>query len=383
MRTLIVSLSLVASLQSYAQTQQFVGPRASRSSISVEADVVFAARGDQNLRLDLYRPRGRAIVPVVLFANGGNPAMRSWPGYVGWGEAVAGIGLAAVHYDANRPTARADLEAALRFLRENAQRYAIDPSRLVIWSSSSNVPIGLPFAMDPDHEDVRAAVVYYGDAEVDRFRLDVPVFYARAGRDVPALNARIDALVGRALAANAPWTVVNVPAGLHGFDSFDSDDVAREVVVRTLAFMKEVTTPATSRAYAVAAEEAANAAAFARGDWSAAVSGYRRRLSALPNDAEGHRRLGLALMETGQFAEALQSLEKAWELGRRGPRDTALPAAAAAAGAQDVDRAVYWLDVLLSTPHGGDPRSYLTDARFARIKDAPAFVAVIEKHVRK
>jgi tetratricopeptide (TPR) repeat protein len=302
---------------------------------------------------------------------------------VGWREATAGSGLAAVLYDATRDTAAADLRQVVAFLRLNAKRYGLDMNRVVIWCSSANVTIGLPYAMDPAHGHVRAAVVYYGDAEIADIRLDLPLFYARAGRDVPELNARIDALVARALRANAPWTVVNVPAGVHGFDAFDSDDVAREVVARTLTFMREVTAPATSLAYGAAAEEAANAAAFARGDWDAAVAGYRRRLNAQPADAEGHRRLGLALSQRREFAEALVSLEKAWELGRRGPRDTALPAAVAAAGARDVERAVHWLGVLLATPFGGDPASYLTDPRFEPIRDDPAFTALIAKHARR
>jgi tetratricopeptide (TPR) repeat protein len=236
--------------------------------------------------------------------------------------------------------------------------------------------------MDPKRHEVRGAVMYYGDGEIAAFRHHVPVFIARAGRDTPALNARIDALVARALAANAPWTLVNVAAGVHGFDAFDTDQVAREVVVRTLAFMKEVTDPATSRAYAAGAEEAANSAAFARGDWDVAIAGYQRRLLAFPNDAEGHRRLGLALYEKQRFAEALPALEKAFDLGRRGARDTMIPAAVAAAGAGNVERAVYWLDKALATPFAGEARSYLSDPRFARVRSDPAFVALIDKYAR-
>lgn len=265
-------------------------------------------------------------------------------------------------------------------MRERASSYGIDPNRVVIWCSSSNVRAGLPYVMDAKRGEVRGAVVYYGDADVAKIRLDVPLLYARAGRDVPALNERSDALVKRALGENAPWTVINVAAGVHGFDAFDDDPIARDVVVQTLEFMKKVTAPETSRTYAAAAEEAANAAAFARGDWDAAVAGYTRRVAARPSDAEGHRRLGLALTEKKRYAEALVAPEKAWELGRRGPRDTGIPAAVAAAGAGNVERAVHWLDVVLATPFGGDPASYRTDPRFEKIRESPAFIAVIEKH---
>ncbi len=376
MRKLVLALLLALPL--LAQEQRFVGPRPNPSSIVVHRNVSFR----EQLQFDLYRPANDAIVPVVVFANAGNPQMKDWPGYTGWGEAVAGAGLASVHYNAERETAAADLEKIIATIRERASAYRIDPDRIVIWCSSSNVRVGLPYAMEAKHGDVRAAVVYYGDAEVAKIRLDVPVLYARAGRDVPELNARIDALVKRALGDNAPWTVINVAAGVHGFDAFDDDAIARDAVVQTLDFMKKATEPATSRAYIAAAEEAANAAAFARGDWDAAIAGYTRRVAAKPDDAEGHRRLGLALTEKKRYAEALASLEKAWELGGRGPRDTGIPAAVAAAGAGNVERTVHWLDIVLATPFGGDPASYRTDPRFEKVRDDPAFVAVIEKHQR-
>lgn len=376
MRNLL--LALLFAIPLLAQEARFVGPRPDPSTIVVHRNLQFG----EGLRFDLYRPAGNAVVPVAIFANAGNPGMKDWAGYVGWGEAVAGAGLASVHYDAQRESAPADLEAIVATVRERASTYGIDPARIVIWCGSSNVLVGLPFAMDAKRTDVRGVVVYYGDAEVAKIRLDVPLLYARAGRDVPALNARIDSLVKRAIGENAPWTLVNVAAGVHGFDVFDDDPIARDAVVQTLEFMKRVTEPATSREYIVAAEEAANSAAFARGDWDSAVAGYTRRVAAKPNDATGHLRLGIALSEKKRWPEALTALEKAWELGRRGPRDTGLPAAVAAAGAGNVERAVYWLDRILATPWGGDPASYRTDPRFEKIRADPAFIAVIEKHQR-
>ena len=375
MRKCLLLLFLAAPLLAQQQ-QRFVGPRPDLTTITVHRNVEYRP----SLRFDLYRPKNEDVVPVVIFANVGNPGMKDWFGYVGWGEAVAGAGLAAVHYEATRDTAPADFDALMSALREHASTYHIDPTRIVIWSGSSNVRLGLPAAMDPKRDNIRGAVVYYGDAEIAKIRLDVPVFYARAGRDVPELNTRIDALVQRAMNENAPWTLVNVAAGVHGFDAFDTDEVARAVVVRTLEFMKSVTTPGVARAYIAGAEEAANAAAFARGDWDLAIAGYRRRVAAVPDDAEGHRRLGLALTEKKQFAEALQELERAYELGRRGARDTGIPAAVAAAGAGNVERAVYWLDVVLATPFGGAPASYRTDPRFEKIRDDPRFHAVIAKY---
>lgn len=91
MRKLALALALAFPL--LAQEQRFVGPRPDPTSIVVHRNVAFR----ENLHFDLYRPAGNAVVPVVVFANAGNPQMKDWPGYAGWGEAVAGAGLASVH----------------------------------------------------------------------------------------------------------------------------------------------------------------------------------------------------------------------------------------------------------------------------------------------
>ena len=43
---------------------------------------------------------------------------------------------------------------------------------------------------------------------------------------------------------------------------------------------------------------------------------------------------------------------------------------------------MYWLDRILATPFVGDPASYRTDPRFEKIRNEPAFLAVIDKHKR-
>jgi len=275
--------------------EKFAGPRAGPLSFTVLRDVEF--RAQPKLTFDLYRPSGESVVPIVVFANIGSMDMKTWTGYVGWAEAVAGAGMAAITYQSTAETASSDLAALLTVVGKRAAASHLDPLRLVIWCSSANVNVGLPFAMDARRSDVRAAVVYYGAAEIPRIRLDVPVFLARAGRDSPGLNERIDALLKRALGDNAPWTFVNVATGIHGFDVWGDSAIVRDVIARTIDFMKAATSPAASREFAEGANEAANSAAFARGEWQTAVAGYRTRVAALPDDAEGHRRLPRAFAD--------------------------------------------------------------------------------------
>ena len=64
----------------------------------------------------------------------------------------------------------------------------------------------------------------------------------RAGRDnIPTLNDALDRFVARALAANAPITVMNHPTGGHGFDSFDNkgdEERSKQIVRSSIEFMR-------------------------------------------------------------------------------------------------------------------------------------------------
>lgn len=330
-------------------SQQFVYPRPDPSKITVKRNIPYQKVAGRELTFDIYRPAGSAVVPVVITANVGINSMKSWPGYVGWGEVTAAAGLASVQYDGTEDW-NATFAALMKELRARADELKIDPSRVVLWGGSTNVRLALPFAMDPARDYIRGAVIYYGATEVPELHPGRPVFFVRAGLDGRQLNERIDVLLARAIRENAPWTIENYGGGLHGFDIFNDNDVSREIIRRTLDFMNAVTNKELALAYTASAADARLAAAFSRGDWAAAIEGYTSKVKSNPRDGESHLRLGEALYQTGRYDDALRHMESAWELGRRGPRDTALPAARAAARAGKIDRAAHWLGVILRTP---------------------------------
>src|SRR5687767_10091312 len=80
--------------------EKFQYPKPAPDRIEVRRGIEFATAGSLKLTFDVYRPAGNAIVPVVVFANIGSLAYTTWPFYTGWGETVAGDGLAGVVYQA-------------------------------------------------------------------------------------------------------------------------------------------------------------------------------------------------------------------------------------------------------------------------------------------
>ena len=70
-------------------------------------------------------------------------------------------------------------------------------------------------------------------------------------------------------------------------------------------------------------------------------------------------------------------------MGRRGARDTGYPAAMAAAGARNVERTVYWLNVIMSTPFGPPLDELKASEAFASVRNEPAFKELLAKFERR
>ena len=65
-----------------------------------------------------------------------------------------------------------------------------------------------------------------------------PTLVVRAGRDAKTLNDSIDAFVAAALSKNAPVSLINYPAGDHGFEMLNDTDETRRVIAQSIAWVK-------------------------------------------------------------------------------------------------------------------------------------------------
>jgi acetyl esterase/lipase len=132
--------------------------------------------------------------------------------------------------------ATADLAHALSYVRKNAESWNADGDRVALMAFSAGGPL-LAGPMSERPPFVRCAAALYAFLGMQTSTL--PMFIARAGQDaVPGLNAAMDQFIAGSLAANAPITVVNHPAGEHGFDMMNDDDRSREIIRALLAFLE-------------------------------------------------------------------------------------------------------------------------------------------------
>jgi acetyl esterase/lipase len=252
-------------------------------AVEVHRDLVYRQAAGVELRMDVYLPPGLAPGEkrpgVVLVHGGPMPSdklpmihlIKSWGIFLSYGELLAASGMVAVTFGhrfvsmAEISTAQADIEAAIDFVRGKAPDFHLDPDRLAFWAFSGGGPFLAPVLRDrPAH--LRALVAYYALLDLASVRGTIPqipipedaardfstaasfpagtpydgppILVARGGRDSAFINGTIDLFVQRALAANVPLDVMNHPAGQHGFDVMDEDDRSREIIARTITFLK-------------------------------------------------------------------------------------------------------------------------------------------------
>ena len=243
-------------------------------AVSVERNRTYSSPGGEPLAMDVYRPGGAPAGrhPLVLLVHGGpipKLGAKNMGVFTSYGRLLAASGLVAVAFDHRflapdrLPDAADDVAAALAHVREQADDLGIDRDRLAVWVFSGGGPL-LSLALKGAPAHVRAIVAFYAALDIrekapgaspsipDDMRREfspahhvraeggrtAPILVARAGLDHPFMNASIDRFVQEALAVNAEIDVMNHPKGRHGFDILDDDARSREIIARTVEFLK-------------------------------------------------------------------------------------------------------------------------------------------------
>lgn len=258
--------------------QPIVVPVPRTSEYRAQTDIPYRERGGRTLLMDVFLPLDGPAEgsPAVIFVHGGPlPESVAAQGkdlgqYQSFGRFVTGAGLAGVIFshgltglDAFQ-SAKEDVLAAVRYVRDRAGELGVDSERLCLVYISAGGAFLAPFlATRPPW--LKCVVIYYsvlrprlmaelGAGEVteaqaaglDPFPHVIPpgddapaLFIVEAGGDAPGLNADLRRL--RDAAVDAEWSVEywNHPTGPHGFDVFDPSPRSRSILMRTRMFLRE------------------------------------------------------------------------------------------------------------------------------------------------
>ena len=373
-----ILLALFALLASIACSQElrFVDPVPAPTDFT-QRKLVYKQAGQTGLSMDLFLPthsaRSKSLPVFVIFNGFGGGFMRTSAQSQGWAKAATAHGFAAITAETTADHAAEDFDSLTFYLRQHAEDLGIDPECLVVIVWSGNVSAGLPAVEDPQRKAIKAAVIYYGSADVSQVRLDLPVLFVRAGLDQLLTNQSFDRRIAAGIAANAPWTLLNYPGGHHGFDVLDDNDLSREIIEETFRFALLAISGSHQSALHGGLAEASAAGAMFTEDFARAATLYHELVANHPQDARLLLAYGNALSGAKQYKEARAQFDRAKVIGGLGARDLGLPAARACALDRDPEAAMVWLKTI---PPQFLPASVQSDAAFAALKDRADFQAL-------
>jgi acetyl esterase/lipase len=245
--------------------------------VVVRRNLPYRTVGERALPMDVYIPPGVPVGarrPVVIFIHGGPvpPEMspRDWGVYRSYGELAAASGLVGItfqhrlHALAEYGTAAEDVRALIDHVRANAATLHVDPDRMALWAFSGGGGL-LGIAFQGRTPFVRCVASYYGildlreppgsaatptvpeavARELSPTHLVTqgagpfpPTLIARAALDNPRINQSVDDFARNAVAGGVSLDLLTVPQGQHGFDVLDDTPRSREVIERTIAFLR-------------------------------------------------------------------------------------------------------------------------------------------------
>jgi acetyl esterase/lipase len=242
--------------------------------VKVVQNLKYTKSDDPNVLMDIYVPPDLSENekrPAVIFLHGGaktDYTPKDWGVYTSWGRLIAASGFVGVTFthrleypNTSLEKAAADVRDAIKYVRENADKYHIDKDRVSLIAYSAGGPL-LTLAMRGDMPFVRCLVGFYAFMDIQQsdyrktekaetvksfspityLQTDTskipPMFIARAGRDeVPTMRDSIDRFVSEALSKNIALTLVNHPQGVHGFDNQNDDERSKEIIRAAIEFI--------------------------------------------------------------------------------------------------------------------------------------------------
>jgi acetyl esterase/lipase len=245
--------------------------------VRVISNLKYSEVDNPHLRMDVYIPpelKPQERRPVVVFVHGGagpENKPKDWGIFQSWGRLLAAAGMVAAaftHRFSPPPQsllaeAASDVDSAINYLRSNAESIHANADHIGVCAWSSGGALLRPL-LTKKPPLVRCVLAFYAMLDLQQYapagdaaRLQLlgeysaiaalaedstmmtPMWIARAGRDeVPMLNEALDRFTARALAVNAPITVINHPSGAHGFDNQNDDERSREIIRSAIEFMR-------------------------------------------------------------------------------------------------------------------------------------------------
>ncbi|MEP7372563.1 MAG: hypothetical protein ABI675_04190 [Chitinophagaceae bacterium] len=212
--------------------------------VIIKEKIIYRNVNDTALSFDIYYPPAfnfKKELPLVIFNNGvGGMDIPKWGIYKDWAKLIAASGMIALNYQCRGGNALPDGEVLVDYLVQHARELNIDPGKIGLWTCSANARTGMRMAFKRKPELVKALVVYYGGPDsLGQLRQNLPTLVVRAGLDAQFINNGLEGFIQSALQQDARIEVINYLNGIHAFDAYINTDESKEVIIKTVDFLKK------------------------------------------------------------------------------------------------------------------------------------------------
>jgi acetyl esterase/lipase len=243
--------------------------------VKVAKNQIYKRASSEELKMDVYSLPGKQRRPAVVFIHGGRiprnllTTPKDWGAYVSLGQLVAASGFVGVTFNhrfyawESLTDSQSDVMDLMAYVRDNAESLGVEKDRIILWAlSAGGIFLSQPLQQSPPY--IRSIIAYYSELDLQNQRKAAPasvtdetlrefspvhhlgnkeknvppIFIARAGLDDKELNDGIDRFVQLALSRNLTVEVVNHATGHHAFDIEDNNERSREIIKRTIEFIK-------------------------------------------------------------------------------------------------------------------------------------------------
>ena len=220
----IVTL-LLASMTLFAASKEskILEVKLNKPSVNVIADLAYTQTQNPfgqvtQLNMDILKPNSKTPLPAVLFITGGGFVQSPKENYIQQRLAIAEAGyvVASIEYrvvpNTTFPEPLEDAKTAVRYLKENAKKYGIDPNRIAVMGESAggylSALVGTTNGMKEfdkgeylnQNSDVQAAIDIYGLSDLTKVGDD----YSKEIQEVHKSAAAPEAMLVNGIAVFGP-----------------------------------------------------------------------------------------------------------------------------------------------------------------------------------
>lgn len=217
--------------------------------VDSKKDIVYKAANDKQLKMDIYYPLGKkdaSEASTVLLIHGIAPieSMKDTEVYNSWGRLIAANGLTAVTFNWRPSSKQNDVYDMIKYLRENSKDLKINCDSIRIFAFSAGVKEGVMQAVTADTGFIDCIAAYYGQMDSKILSINPgiklpPMFIAMAAHDSIINAGSNDSFIKEAKDSGLEITHVVHSEGVHGFDVFNDNKETRDIIDKTLEFLKK------------------------------------------------------------------------------------------------------------------------------------------------